>query len=72
MLQGPVFDLVISGGECVEDLVTGEITCTQPSVTLTKTPGACNLKYTSPTVVQVPEKYLNQCILQFASKDLIR
>lgn len=53
MLQGPKFDLVIDGGSCEEDIVTGIITCTQPSVTLTKTPGACNLKYTSPTVIQV-------------------
>ncbi|CAL8465111.1 g4646 [Coccomyxa elongata] len=49
---GPQFDLVIDGGSCEEDIVTGIITCTQPSVTLTKTPGACNLKYTSPTVIQ--------------------
>lgn len=51
--QGPVFELLLDGGSCVEDLSSGIITCTQPSVTLTKTPGACNLKYTSPTVVQV-------------------
>ncbi|EIE20435.1 hypothetical protein COCSUDRAFT_57584 [Coccomyxa subellipsoidea C-169] len=49
---GPVFALLLDGGACVEDPDTLEITCTQPSVTLTKTPGACNLKYTSPTVIQ--------------------
>ncbi len=63
MLQGPQFDLVIDGGSCEEDIVTGIITCTQPSVTLTKTPGACNLKYTSPTVIQVQTylKYSSVC-----------
>ncbi|KAK9917917.1 hypothetical protein WJX75_009558 [Coccomyxa subellipsoidea] len=54
---GPVFELLLDGGSCVEDLSSGIITCTQPSVTLTKTPGACNLKYTSPTVVQVPNPF---------------
>ena len=52
--QGPVYELVIAGGACTEDLYSGVVTCTAPSVALTKTPGACNLKYTSPDVVQVP------------------
>ena len=30
----------------------GAVTCVQPSVSLQKTPGACNLKYTSSDVIQ--------------------
>ena len=31
----------------------GVVTCAQPSVSLQKTPGGCNLKYTSSDVIQV-------------------
>ncbi len=53
MLQGPVFALEIAGSVCTEDPGSGVVTCTAPAVTLTKTPGACNLKYTSADVIQV-------------------
>lgn len=51
--QGPVFALEIAGSVCTEDPSSGVVTCAAPAVTLTKTPGACNLKYTSADVIQV-------------------
>ena len=56
MWQGPVYELVIAGGTCTEDPSSGVVTCSAPSVELTKMPGACNLKYTSPDIVQVTRK----------------
>ena len=86
-VQGPVFELVFSGGSCAQDTDTGKpmfqstssmphpfgliwpdevqpvtntvrrsagvVTCVQPLVSLQKTPGGCNLKYTSSDVIQV-------------------
>ena len=59
-----MYQLVIAGGTCTEDPSSGVVTCTAPSVELTKTPGACNLKYTSPDVIQVPDETLHQHLLQ--------
>ncbi len=52
VLQGSVYVLEVSGGECVEDGISGRVTCSQPAVTLVKTAGGCNLPYTGPSVVQ--------------------
>lgn len=51
-MQGPVYVLGVSGGECMEDRSSGRVTCSQPAVTLVKTAGGCNLPYTGPSVVQ--------------------
>ena len=51
--QGPTYVLEVSGGECIEDALSGRVTCTQPAVSLTRTAGGCNLPYTGPSLVQV-------------------
>ena len=52
-LQGPQFALEIAGSVCTEHPDSGVVTCMPPTVTLTKTAGGCNLKYTSSEVIQV-------------------
>ena len=37
----------------------GVVTCAQPSVSLQKTPGGCNLKYTSSDVIKVRSPHVD-------------
>ncbi|GMH44475.1 hypothetical protein BSKO_12427 [Bryopsis sp. KO-2023] len=42
---GPTFSFIVDGGVCVVDETTGEVVCSQPSISIAQTPASCNLKY---------------------------
>ena len=51
--QGEDIKYTITAGYCVYSSSGGPVTCTQPSVTLSKLPAFCNLAFTSAASVTV-------------------